>query len=153
MTTYFNAYKGCFILITISILVLSVSGCTKTGETPPAEKSINSVELVDKKFIKDSYGLPVSVRLVADVTIQGGRNTNVSYSCKLAYDNEILEKGVDREEVIGENEEALSRVTLISPVEGKLDIAKWSVCCDILSSALFNAKTNSTVCVQEGGGS
>jgi len=112
----------------------------------PTDALIKSVTLLDKNIIRDSDGLPISVRVVSDITLSGEENTQIDYSCKLTYDGNIIGDGTNRQEIIDATKEMTSRVTLTEPVEGKLDVGKWDICCDMASLTI---KTTTTVCSGE----
>ena len=85
---------------------------------------IASIEIKDKIFLKDSKGLPVAVKMVSDVKFQGNENGEATYSCKLAYANELIENGIGHETKTIERQQSATMITLLNPVEGKLDISR-----------------------------
>ena len=89
--------------------------------------------------------MPVAVKLVSEATIEG-KPGDVSYSCKLNYANELVGKGTDFKVSIGENGTSSNLVTLLNPIEGKLDTSKWKTCCDSKTKSNFNVITQNTVC-------
>lgn len=129
-----------FFFILVLIITFFLIGCK------PKEIKISSVDTKDITFLKDSKGLPMAVKLVSEVTLEGKEGSDVSYSCKLNYVDEFVGIGSDFKVKISEKEKTTNTVTLLNPIEGKLDIARWKICCDLKSSKDFNAKTQTTVC-------
>ena len=113
------------------------------NKTAPNETKISSVEAKDVNFLKDSKGLPVAIKLVSIVTLEG---TDANYSCKLNYAGELVEAGRDFNAKVSGKRMVTETVTLISPIEGKLDIARWNICCDLKFKKDFNVITQTSVC-------
>ena len=124
-----------------------ISGCASVDDKDGSNGDIQvpeaSVELVDADFVRDSEGMPISAMLVADIKIPQGSG---SYSCRPTYDNKLIG------EVTGEESSQPSyRTTFIPPLEGRLDLEKWGVCCDFKSLSEFTSITSTTFCSSLGG--
>lgn len=129
-------------LVLVLLLVMSLSSC-KTKETKAV--TIGSVDVKDVTFLKDSKGLPIAVKLVSNVILQGNEGTEISYSCKLRYSDELIGNGIDLKAKL-EKKETAEEVTLLTPTQGKLVISRWKMCCDLKTEKDFNSITQTTVC-------
>ena len=129
-------------LALFSFLILLLVGC-QTKEATAAK--IKSVSVEDASFLKDSKGVPVAVKLVSNVVLQGEEGNNIDYSCKLMYSDELVGNGIDLKAKI-EKGEMTKEVTLLAPVQRKLVISSWKMCCDLKAEKDFNSISQTTVC-------
>lgn len=104
------------------VFIVFLAGCAQ-----PSDRA--SLEVEDISFIQQSEG-PVAVRIVASVIVTG--------SCKLSYDNNLVD--------VGDSVAGKETVTLVSQLEGRLDLGKWGICCDTTALEKFNSIGKSTVC-------
>ena len=138
----YRSFKFVLHLALFSFLVLLLVGC-RTKEAAVAK--IKSVSVKDASFLKDSKGLPVAVKLVSNVVLQGGEGNNIDYSCKLMYSDKLVGNGIDLNAKVGKGEMA-KEATLLAPVQGKLVISSWKMCCDLKAEKDFNSISQTTVC-------
>jgi len=127
-------------MLSLVALTLLVSGCVQSSPdkaTPTTQTSTESTSptdtslmIEDSRFVRNSQGQPVAIRVVATASLTG--------SCKLAYGGVLETAGVS---VTGTD-----TLTLLTPTENKLELQKWEVCCDTVALKSFTAKTGSTVC-------
>lgn len=131
------------LIVSLIVLTIVVSGCigqtTTTQNNTTESTKINSVNVLDKTFIRGSDGKPITIRLVGEIKIQGNQTKDLS--CKLVYSDQFLGDGITRKDSIGNN-----IITLTSPVLGKLDLKEWGLCCDLAPK--ITEKTQTTVCAK-----
>lgn len=138
----YRSFKFVLYLALFSFLILLLVGC-QAKETTAAK--IKSVSIKDVSFLKDSKGLPVAVKLVSNAVLQGEEGSSIDYSCKLMYSDELVGGGIDLKAKV-EKAETAKEATLLAPVQGKLVISGWKMCCDLKAEKDFNSVSPTTVC-------
>ena len=110
------------------LLIIFISGCAQG-------KTVSSLQVLDKSFIRDSQGLPIVVLLVGEVKL----DSSADYSCRPTYAGQLVEKSITQKGTSGNNQ-----FTITVPESGRADIGEWGICCG--AGKTLDEKTATTVC-------
>lgn len=121
-------------LLFIGILVFFLFYNPGEDQPPDNHESENngeiSISILDKSTVRNAEGIPIVVRIVADVD---------AGTCKLSYEGELIGEG----EEIAEK----GRITLTHELDNRFDLNLWSICCDKKPILEFTNKSESTTCL------
>jgi hypothetical protein len=112
------------------------------------EPKISSITTKDKTFLKDSKGLPVATKIISELVLEGNKGAYVNYTCKLRYADELVGSGINGSVSLYNDTKVIKSITLLNPVEGKLDISRWTACCNLKTKQEFTDVTSNTVCAK-----
>ena len=143
-------FKPALVLSLIALVLFS--GCSSPSSSPSsgssgsAENKVASVDLLDRNFVRDSKGAPVEIKLVGKVKLQGVAVSEQEFACDLKYSDQFVNQDITKKEKLAENGEKEVSVTMTAPLNGKLDIGKWSVCCGLGKS--LDKESQKVVCTK-----